>query len=187
MVHRSAGHGRRRPVPEPWLPGPQKDGKGTYHCVFKGALAHAPSSNGWVHIDPTTAVVAEPASSCKPGKYTTLRLLSNGALRRAKDDGGESLTYTRSQSGVPASAAERFCEFAVSGKLKSPLEAEFPTEREDGHAATTFNSGTKQYRGTGVVYDHDSSGGKVRKNYVCALTSKGIGTWHVDNLDIVGH
>lgn len=167
--------------------GPQKDGKGTYHCVFKGALARAPGSNGPVHIDPTTAVVAEPASYCKPGKPTTLTLLPNGTLRRAKNDGGESLTYTRSQSGAQASAAEDFCEFAVSGKFKSPLEAEFPTEREDGHAATTFNSGTKQYRVTGVVYDHDSSGAKVRKNYVCALTTKGIGVWHVDNLDIVNH
>ncbi|MGW0672613.1 serine/threonine-protein kinase [Streptomyces sp. NPDC002746] len=75
--------------------GPKKNGNGTYHCVFKGDLTNASGSDDPVHIDSTAPVVAEPRSSCDPGKPTTLTLLPNDTLRRAVDHTGKSLTYTR--------------------------------------------------------------------------------------------
>ncbi|MGN5635532.1 serine/threonine protein kinase, partial [Streptomyces sp. AC154] len=75
--------------------GPKKNGDGTYHCVFKGDLADASGSDGPVHIDATDPVVAEPSSSCAPGKPTTLTLLPNDTLRRLVDHTERSLTYTR--------------------------------------------------------------------------------------------
>ncbi|MEW2547466.1 hypothetical protein AB0910_17110 [Streptomyces sp. NPDC047002] len=115
---------------------------------------------------------------------------SKSSGRDGSDGGGRSASSSATGSGggsgggATDSDAEEFCEFVVSGKFASPLEAEFPAEHEDGHATTTVDSDTRQYRVTGVAYDHKSPGVKVRKRYTCTLTSKGMGVWHVDNLKI---
>ncbi|MFI9250324.1 serine/threonine-protein kinase [Streptomyces sp. NPDC053069] len=71
------------------------EGGGTYHCVFEATLDQPPSGNGPLEIGPSTVTSGEPASSCTPGESTEVTLLPDGSLRRAKADGGESLTYTK--------------------------------------------------------------------------------------------
>ncbi|MGW3209458.1 serine/threonine-protein kinase [Streptomyces sp. NPDC001135] len=71
------------------------EGGGTYHCVFEAALTQQPSSNGPLEIGPSTVTSGRPASSCSPGEPTEVTLLPDGGLKRAKADGGESLTYTK--------------------------------------------------------------------------------------------
>ncbi|MER6027307.1 protein kinase [Streptomyces sp. NPDC001851] len=71
------------------------EGGGTYHCVFEATLAQPPSGNGPLEIGPSTVTSGEPASSCTPGEPTEVTLLPNGGLKRAKADGGESLTYIK--------------------------------------------------------------------------------------------
>ncbi|WP_406495410.1 protein kinase [Streptomyces sp. NBC_00846] len=68
---------------------------GSYHCVFRAALAAEPSPSGPVEVGPSTVTVGEPMSSCTAGKATTLTLLPDGSLRRENTDSGEQLTYTR--------------------------------------------------------------------------------------------
>jgi hypothetical protein len=71
------------------------EGGGSYHCVFEAELAEQPSGDGPLKIGPSTVTTGEPASSCTPGEATDLTLLPSGRLKRAKADGGESLTYDR--------------------------------------------------------------------------------------------
>ncbi|MBF8175398.1 serine/threonine protein kinase [Streptomyces olivaceus] len=70
-------------------------GDATYHCVFEADLAKAPGSDGPVRVGLSTVTAAEPPSSCTPGEPTTLTLQPNGSLRRATNDSGDNLTYTR--------------------------------------------------------------------------------------------
>ncbi|MEU2714520.1 serine/threonine-protein kinase [Streptomyces sp. NPDC007205] len=71
------------------------EGGGMYHCVFEATLTQQPSGNGPLEIGPSTVTSGEPASSCTPGEPTEVTLLPDGSLKRAKADGGESLTYTK--------------------------------------------------------------------------------------------
>ncbi|MEU9474583.1 serine/threonine-protein kinase [Streptomyces sp. NPDC048191] len=71
------------------------NGGGTYHCVFAAELTQQPGADGPLEIGPSTVTSGEPASSCSPGEATEVTLLPDGTLRRAKANGGESLTYTK--------------------------------------------------------------------------------------------
>ncbi|MFJ7152326.1 protein kinase [Streptomyces sp. NPDC100445] len=71
------------------------DAGGTYHCVFTGSLAAEPGTGGPLEIGPSTVTSGAPASSCSPGEATEVTLLPDGRLKRAKADGGESLTYRK--------------------------------------------------------------------------------------------
>ncbi|MFF9771292.1 protein kinase [Streptomyces sp. NPDC014636] len=71
------------------------EGGGSYHCVFEAELAEQPSGDGPLKIGPSTVTTGEPASSCTPGEATEVTLLPDGRLKRAKANGGESLTYSR--------------------------------------------------------------------------------------------
>ncbi|MEU5698958.1 serine/threonine-protein kinase [Streptomyces aurantiacus] len=68
---------------------------GTYHCVFRAALAEAPSAGGPLRIGPSEVSVGEPATSCSPGGATELTLLPDGRLRRVNTGSGDALTYTK--------------------------------------------------------------------------------------------
>ncbi|GGW62383.1 hypothetical protein GCM10010503_44590 [Streptomyces lucensis JCM 4490] len=70
-------------------------GGGTYHCVFEATLAARPGGDGPLEIGPSTVTSGQPASSCTPGEATEVTLLPDGRLKRAKQSGGESLTYSR--------------------------------------------------------------------------------------------
>jgi hypothetical protein len=71
------------------------DGGGTYHCVFEARLTQDPGADGPLEIGPSTVTSGDPASSCSPGDPTEVTLLPDGRLKRAKQGGGESLTYSR--------------------------------------------------------------------------------------------
>ncbi|MES4890381.1 serine/threonine-protein kinase [Streptomyces sp. NPDC096012] len=71
------------------------EGGGTYHCVFEAHLAERPTGQGPLEIGPSSVTTGEPASSCSPGAATEVTLLPDGRLKRAKQGGGESLTYSR--------------------------------------------------------------------------------------------
>ncbi|GGJ49567.1 serine/threonine-protein kinase [Streptomyces brasiliensis] len=71
------------------------DGGGTYHCVFEAKLTERPGGDGPLRIGPSTVTSGEPLSSCSPGESTEVSLLPDGGLRRERQGGGESLTYTR--------------------------------------------------------------------------------------------
>jgi hypothetical protein len=68
---------------------------GTYHCVFRAALAETPSDGGPLRIGPSEVTVGEPATSCTPGAETELTLLPDGRLRRVNTNNGDALTYTK--------------------------------------------------------------------------------------------
>ncbi|WP_030372965.1 serine/threonine-protein kinase [Streptomyces rimosus] len=63
----------------------------TYHCEFKAILMNAGPP---LRLGPTT-VVAGPATACQPGSPSTLRIHSDGKLRRVFDNGKATLTYTK--------------------------------------------------------------------------------------------
>ncbi|MEU5798053.1 serine/threonine-protein kinase [Streptomyces sp. NPDC047813] len=71
------------------------DGGGKYHCVFAAELSQAPYSGGPLEIGPSVVTSGEPLSSCSPGDPTEVSLLPDGRLQRARQGGGETLTYTR--------------------------------------------------------------------------------------------
>ncbi|MFS4091946.1 serine/threonine protein kinase, partial [Streptomyces sp. AF1A] len=70
-------------------------GGGSYHCVFEARLTQDPGAGGPLRIGPSTVTSGRPASSCTPGDPTEITLLPDGRLKRATQDGGESLTYSR--------------------------------------------------------------------------------------------
>ncbi|KOG53073.1 hypothetical protein ADK76_29505 [Streptomyces griseoflavus] len=63
----------------------------TFHCEFKAILMNAGPP---LRLGPTT-VVAGPATACQPGSPSTLRIHSDGKLRRVFDNGKATLTYTK--------------------------------------------------------------------------------------------
>ncbi|WP_030023225.1 serine/threonine-protein kinase [Streptomyces monomycini] len=62
-----------------------------FRCEFKAILMNGGPPP---RLGPTT-VVAGPATSCSPGAPSTLRLQSDGKLRRVFDDGKPTFTYTK--------------------------------------------------------------------------------------------
>lgn len=71
-------------------------GSGTYHCVFRAALANAPAADGSLDIGPSQVSSGQPLSSCTPGAASQITLLPDGRLRRVNTDSGEGLLYTKS-------------------------------------------------------------------------------------------
>ncbi|NSL43033.1 serine/threonine protein kinase, partial [Streptomyces sp. 8P21H-1] len=70
-------------------------GSGTYHCVFRAALAEDPGAGDPLRIGPSEVTAGEPATSCSPGGATELTVLPDGRLRRVNTTSGEELTYTK--------------------------------------------------------------------------------------------
>ncbi|MFF3558671.1 hypothetical protein ACFYXS_01290 [Streptomyces sp. NPDC002574] len=102
------------------------------------------------------------------------------------------LTACGTRSGAPISGdattvAAATCEGIVKGRLKSPDTAEFPGLTSEDHAKTTTLHDTKpwKYKVTGVVDSQNSSGTKVRSDYVCTISSNdNLQMWHLDDMQI---
>ena len=77
--------------------GPLENG-GTYHCLFEAELEETPHGDGPLRMTASHVVEARPASSCNtPTSGTTVRLLSDGRLRRTDNGDGRELTYTKAR------------------------------------------------------------------------------------------
>jgi hypothetical protein len=73
------------------------------------------------------------------------------------------------------------CQEFVKQRLKSPGSAEFPS-----NTGITIVSDTKpwKYKVDAYVDSQNGFGAKVRNTYLCTISTKGDGNWHLDGLDM---